>query len=347
MSDVTTVPEIADEAQLEDLLSEPTPALISALQHLDGDLLVLGVAGKMGPTLSRMAQRAFESLGRKQRVIGVARFSQPAEQEKLNRWGIETIRCDLLDEKALAKLPESPNIMYMAGMKFGSTGNEALTWAMNTYLPALVCRRFPSSRIAAFSTGNVYGLAPLSQGGSIETDSVNPTGDYAISCLGRERMFEYFSQSQGTRVSILRLNYACELRYGVLVDLAQKVWNSVPIDLAMGHFNVIWQGDANAMAIASLAQAANPAFVLNISGPELLSVRRVCQQFGQMMQRSVQFVGTESSDALLNNGQLGHRLYGYPHVGIQQLLNWIGRWVMRGGKTLNKPTHFESRSGKF
>jgi len=347
MSNETIISEIADESQLDHLLSEPTPAVMSAVQHLDGDWMVLGVAGKMGPTLIRMAQRALETLGRKQRVIGVARFSNAAEQEKLQRWGIETIRCDLLDEKALAKLPQAPNIIYMAGMKFGSTGNEALTWAMNTYLPALVCRRFPDSRIAAFSTGNVYGLAPLSQGGSIESDSLNPTGDYAISCLGRERMFQYFSQSQGTRVSILRLNYACELRYGVLVDLAQKVWNNLPVDLAMGNFNVIWQGDANAMAIASLAQATSPAFMLNISGPELLSVRRVCEQFGKLMDRSVQFVGSESPDALLNNGKLGHRLYGYPRVGFEQMLDWIAKWIMRSGRTLNKPTHFEARSGKF
>jgi nucleoside-diphosphate-sugar epimerase len=347
MSDLTTFPEITDEAQLDHQLSEPTPAVMSALKHLDGDLMVLGVAGKMGPTLIRMAQRALEASGRKQRVIGVARFSNPAEQEKLNRWGIETIRCDLLDEKALAKLPDAPNIIYMAGMKFGSTGNEALTWAMNTYLPALICKRYPTSRIAAFSTGNVYGLAPLSQGGSIETDALHPTGEYALSCLGRERMFEHFSQTLKTRVSILRLNYACELRYGVLVDLAQKVWNKVPIDLAMGNFNVIWQGDANAMAIASLAQAASPAFVLNISGPELLSVRRVCTQLGKLMNRPVEFTGTESPDALLNNGKLGHSLYGYPRVGFEQMLHAIVSWITRGGKTLNKPTHFETRSGKF
>jgi nucleoside-diphosphate-sugar epimerase len=321
--------------------------VISALQSLDGDLMVLGVGGKMGPTLIRMAQRALETLGRKQRVIGVARFSNPAEQEKLQRWGIETLRCDLLDEKALAKLPDAPNIIYMAGMKFGSTGNEPLTWAMNTYLPALVCRRFPRSRIAAFSTGNVYGLAPLAHAGSIESDALNPTGEYAISCLGRERMMQHFSQSQGTPVSILRLNYACELRYGVLVDLAQKVWSDMPIDLAMGNFNVIWQADANAMAIASLAHAASPAFILNISGPELLSVRRVCIKLGQLMKRSVTFAGVEAADALLNNGQLGHRLYGYPRIGIEQMLQWISQWIMRGGKTLNKPTHFEARSGKF
>jgi nucleoside-diphosphate-sugar epimerase len=339
--------EILDEAELELQLSEPTPAVTAALARLEGDILILGVAGKMGPTLARMAHRALESSGKTRRVIGVARFSNAAEQEKLQKWGIETIRCDLLDEQSLAKLPDAANIVYMAGMKFGSTGNEPLTWAMNTYLPTLICRRYPRSRIAAFSTGNVYGLAPLSQGGSVETDALNPTGEYAFSCLGRERMFEYFSRSQGTPAAILRLNYACELRYGVLVDLAQKVWNNVPVDLAMGNFNVIWQGDANAVALAALAHCASPAFVLNIAGPELLSVRQVCRRLGEIMQRPVTFSGTEAPDALLNNAQLSHRMFGYPRIGVTKMLEWVAQWIMRGGKTLNKPTHFEARSGKF
>ncbi len=330
---------------LEEQLSAPTPAAAEALARSPGDLLVLGVAGKMGPTLARMAQRALAGTGR--RVIGVARFSDPAVQRKLDGWGIQTIACDLLDEAALARLPDAANVMFMAGMKFGSTGNEPLTWAMNAHLPAMVCRRFRGSRIAAFSTGNVYGLSPLTGGGSIEADAPNPVGEYAMSCLGRERMFQHFSRADGTPASILRLNYATELRYGVLVDLAQKVWGNVPVDLAMGNFNVIWQGDANAMALASFAQAASPAFVLNLAGPETLSVRRVCQQFGRLMGRDVQFVGAEAPDALLNNGQLGHRLYGYPRIGVEQMILWTADWVARGGPTLNKPTHFEARSGKF
>lgn len=342
------IPEtIQSVEQLDQLLSEPSPLLIESLANLDGDLMVLGVAGKMGPTLARMAVRAYEAAGVKRRVIGVARFSKAQEQQKLENWGITTIRCDLLDEQAMAKLPECPNIVYMAGMKFGSQGNEPLSWAMNAFLPGRVCQRFPKSRIAAFSTGNLYGLAPLSHGGSVETDPLNPVGDYAMSCLGRERLFEHFSRSAGTPVSILRLNYATELRYGVLIDLAQKVWTKQPIDLAMGNFNVIWQADANAMALASLAVAASPAFVLNVAGPEILSVRRVCQQFGVMMDRPVQFVGTEAPDALLNNGQLGHRLFGYPRVNVDRLLKWTADWVMNGRESLGKPTHFESRSGKF
>ncbi len=334
--------------QLELMLSEPTPQVVETLAKLDGDLLILGVAGKMGPTLARMAKRAYEMAGLKNRkVIGVARFSKPQEQQKLESWGIQTIRCDLLDNTALQNLPQVPNVVFMAGMKFGSTNQEPLTWAMNTFLPGLVCQRFPKSRIAAFSTGNVYGLAPLSHGGSIETDTLNPTGDYAISCQGRERMFQHFSLTQGTPVSILRLNYACELRYGVLVDLAQKVWAKIPVDLAMGNFNVIWQADANAMALASLRCAATPATILNISGPETLSVRRVCEQLGKLLNHPVTFTGSESAEALLNNGQTGHRLFGYPRVSVDQLLRWIAHWVSNDGATLGKPTHFETRDGKF
>lgn len=343
-----TLPEtIQDVHQLDLMLSEPTPQVIEALSLLRGDLMVLGVAGKMGPTLARMAVRAFDAAGMKRRVIGVARFSNPQEQQKLESWGIQTIRCDLLDPHALEQLPDVADIVYMAGMKFGSSGNEATTWAMNTFVPGLVCRRFAHSRIVAFSTGNLYGLAPLAQGGSVESDPLRPMGDYAMSCVGRERMFEYFSQVHAQQVSIIRLNYACELRYGVLVDLAQKIWAGEPVDLAMGHCNVIWQGDANAMALASLSCAASPAFVLNVAGPELLSVRRICEQLGQLMDRKVVFSGTESPDALLNNGQKGHRLFGYPRVSVEQLLRWIAAWVRGGGEHMGKPTHFEVRSGRF
>lgn len=338
---------IENVEQLESLLSEPTPALIETLAKLDGDLLVLGVAGKMGPTLARMAKLAFDAAGKKRQVIGVARFSNPAHQQSLERWGIRTIRCNLLDDVALAKLPDAPNIVYMAGMKFGATGNEPLTWAMNSFLPGMVCRRFPQSRIAAFSTGNIYGLAPVTRGGSVESDAPNPVGDYAMSCLGRERIFEHFSKCQGTPVCLLRLNYACELRYGVLVDMAQRIASGQPVDLTMGNFNVIWQGDANAMALASLAHVASPASILNISGPETLSVRRVCQQLAGLMGKEVRFEGMESGNALLSNGQLGHRLFGYPRIAADQLLRWVAQWVNSGGASLDKPTHFETRSGKY
>jgi nucleoside-diphosphate-sugar epimerase len=333
--------------QLEDRLSDPPGYLVEMMKRLSGDVVVLGVAGKMGPTLARMALRASESAGTKRRVIGVSRFSDAKEQSRLDEQGIETIKADLLDEEALRRLPDAANVIYMAGMKFGSTGNESLTWAMNTHLPALVSRRYGGSRIVAFSTGNVYGLSPVTLGGSTETDAVNPLGEYAMSCLGRERMFEHFSRTMKMPMAIIRLNYACELRYGVLVDLARRVWNGEPIDLAMGCFNVIWQGDANAMSLAALEQATSPPFVLNVSGPELLSVRRVCGQFGELMGKAVEFAGRESGDALLNNAQLSHSLYGYPRVSVGRMMEWIAKWVMAGGAELGKPTHFEARDGKF
>jgi nucleoside-diphosphate-sugar epimerase len=235
----------------------------------------------------------------------------------------------------------------MAGMKFGSTNQEPLTWAMNAYLPGMVCERYRKSRIVAFSTGNVYGLTPVVRGGSVETDPPNPLGDYAMSCLGRERMFEHFSLALKIPVAIIRLNYATELRYGVLVDLAGRVNRGEEIDLSMGNMNVIWQADANAMSIAALADAASPALFLNVAGPELLSVRRVCEVLGRRLNQAPKFRGTESPDALLNNGALGHRLYGYPRVGIEQLLDWTAAWVTAGGPSLGKPTHFEARDGKF
>jgi nucleoside-diphosphate-sugar epimerase len=333
--------------QLDQALSDPPPYVVDAMKKLDGDLMVLGVAGKMGPTLARMAQRASEQAGVSRKIIGVARFSDPAERKKLDDWGIQTIRSDLLDETALAQLPDCPNVVYMAGMKFGSTGKEALTWAMNCFLPGRVAQKYSNSRIVAFSTGNVYGLTPLSGGGSLESDPPNPLGEYAISCLGRERMLEHFSRTLNIPTAIIRLNYACELRYGVLVDLAQRVWEGQTIDLAMGNFNVIWHGDANAMTLAAFGRAASPPFILNVSGPETLSVRRVCEQFAQLLDKPIRFEGTEAPQALLNNAKLSHSLYGYPRVSADQMIHWIADWTRQGGAVLGKPTHFEARDGKF
>lgn len=338
---------ITTESELNRALTDPPDYLVEIFRKLPGDILVLGVAGKMGPTLAQMAVRAGEASGIRRNVIGVARFSNPAEKTLLESAGVKTIKGDLLDEQFLATLPDAPNVVYMAGMKFGSTGNESLTWAMNTHLPALVCRRFPNSRIAAFSTGNVYGLCPLRQGGSLESDPPNPVGEYAMSCLGRERMFEHFSRTTNTPLSILRLNYACELRYGVIVDLAQQIAAGREIDVSMGAFNVIWQADANAVALASLAHAASPPTILNIAGPELLSVRRVCTRLGEILGKAARFTGAEAPDAILSNAQKSHRLFGYPRIGASELIDLIGAWVRDGGATLNKPTHFESREGKF
>jgi len=333
--------------QLEEMLSDPTPAAIKAMDLMKGDLIILGVAGKMGPTLARMAKRASDAAGVKRRVIGVSRFSNPDEEPALNAHGIETIKADLLDQSALDALPDAPNVLYMAGMKFGATGKEALTWAMNTYLPGMVCNRYPKSRIVAFSTGNVYGLKSVASGGSVETDIPNPVGEYAMSCLGRERMFEHFSRALKIPMAIIRLNYATEMRYGVIVDLAKKVWAGETIDVAMGHFNIIWQADANAMTLAAFDHLKSPPLLLNVAGPEIVKVRDVCTTYGQLMNKPVKFTGTEATDALLNNGSLGHKLAGRPRVNLEQQLKWVAQWVMSGGASLGKPTHFESRDGKF
>jgi nucleoside-diphosphate-sugar epimerase len=338
---------IADVEQLELALSEPTPAVIETMRWLEGDILLLGVAGKMGPSLARMARRASDAAGVKRQVIGVARFSNDSLEQSLRGHGVTTIRCDLLDEEALSRLPDAQNVIFMAGMKFGATGQEALTWAMNTWLPSAVTRKYRSSRIVAFSTGNVYGLVPISSGGSRETDTPQPVGEYAMSCLGRERMFEHFSRTQGTPVALLRLNYACDLRYGVLVDLAQKVWAGEPVDLCMGWFNTIWQGDANAMTLQAFRHVASPPCVVNMTGPELLNVREVCTQLGGIMSKPVSFIGSEADSALLSDARRGMELLGQPRMSADELIRHVANWVMRGGPSLGKPTHFESRDGRF
>ena len=338
---------IADVSTLEALLSDPPQYVVDAMRRLDGDIMVLGVAGKMGPTLARMAQRATDLAGVRRRVLGVARFSAPATQADMEGHGVETIQCDLLDEAAVRRLPEAPNIIFMAGRKFGSTGLASLTWAMNCYLPAIVCRRFSTSRIVAFSTGNVYGLSRAGTHGSAEDDRPRPVGEYAMSCLGRERIFEHFSDVDGVRAVLLRLNYAVEMRYGVLVDLARRVAAGETIDVSMGYFNVIWQADANAMALAALTHAASPPLVLNIAGPEELSVRGACEALARRTGRRVAFAGAEAPDALLSNGARGWDLFGRPRVDAAQLIEWTADWVARGGASLDKPTHFESRDGRF
>lgn len=340
-------PSIQSVEELEDLLSTPTDGVIETMARHDGDILVLGAAGKMGPSLARMAKRASDAAGVKRRIIAVSRFSTKDSQAEFQVHGIETIRCDLLQPDQLAALPDAPLIIYMAGMKFGSTGNESLTWAMNSYLPGMVCQRFPKSRIVAFSTGNVYHLTPVTLGGSVETDPTAPVGEYAQSCLGRERIFEHFSRTLDIPVSIIRLTYAIDMRYGVLLDMAQRVHGGLPVNLAMGNVNVIWQADANAMSLQSLDLADTPPFILNVAGAETLSVRRVSEQYGALLGKSPVFEGAEAQEALLVSGQLSHRLFGYPRIGAQQLLHWTADWVERGGSTLNKPTHFETRDGKF
>jgi len=338
---------IDDVMHLETFLSEPTQHAIRTLAKVNGDIILLGVAGKMGPTLARMAQRASDEAGVKRRIIGVARFSDGKLEGELRASGIETIRCDLLDGEQLARLPDAPNVIAMFGMKFGSTGQEARTWAMNCLLPAQVCQKYRQSRIVAFSTGNVYPLTPVVHGGSRECDAMHGSGEYAMSCIGRERVYEYCSQTYQIPMAILRLNYATEMRYGVLVDIAQRVFAGQPVDVSMGCLNAIWQADANAAALSAFAHLATPPCVLNIAGPEILSVRRVAEEFALRFDRPLHINGNESGDALLSNAQLAHRLFGYPRISAQQMIAWIADWIARGGATHGKPTHFETRDGKY
>lgn len=338
---------VATEDELDELLSRPTPAVVQTMQRLRGDIILLGVAGKMGPTLARMVVRATEAAGVKRRVIGVSRFTNAAAERQLNDWGIETIRCDLLDPVQVDRLPDAANVVAMSALKFGSTGKAALTWGMNVYVPTLVARRYTGSRIVAFSTGNVYPLTDVRLGGSRETDPVGPIGEYAMSTLGRERIYEHFADTTDTPTAIVRLNYACELRYGVLADMARKVFAGEPVDLSMGCLNAVWQGDANAAVLAAFDHCSRPAFVFNLAGPETLSVRRLCEEFGRRFEKTPVFVGAETATALLSNGALGHQRFGYPRVSVATMIDWIADWVARGGRSLDKPTHFETRDGSY
>lgn len=338
---------IANEAQLDDLLSAPLDADVQAMRELSGDLLVLGAGGKMGPSLARRARRALEVGGIRKRVIAVARFSNPALPAELERDGIETVAGDLLVPGVLESLPDCPNVIFMAAKKFGTGGHEGLTWAMNTYLPGRVAERFRNSRIVAFSTGNVYALSPLAHGGSVESDATGPVGEYAQSALGRERMFEHFSELHGTPVILLRLNYAIDLRYGILLDIAQKVRAGHPVNVTMPAVNVIWQGDANSICLRSFQLAASPPLKLNVTGPETVSVRWLANEFGERFGTGVATEGAEASTALLSNAALCHSHFGYPSVGLRRMIDWVAAWVRMGGATLGKPTKFEQREGRF
>ncbi len=337
----------ANLEELEERLSRPTPAVVDMMRSLPGDIIILGAAGKMGPSLACMAKRASDEAGTKRRVIAVSRFRDASVAEDLQQQGVEIIATDLLDANAVAYLPHAANVIYMAGMKFGSTGQEPMTWAMNAWLPGLVCERYHRSRIAAFSTGNVYGLVPVEQGGSKEEDALNPAGEYAMSCLGRERIFQHFSQTRGTPISLIRLNYACDLRYGVMVDIARQVWNDEPVDVRMGYFNTIWQGDANALSLLSLAKAQSPAWTVNLTGTATLSVREVAKRFGELFGKRVKTTSLEAPDALLSNPYRSFVELGIPFVRDEELMEWVASWVSHGGKSLGKPTHFESRDGSF
>jgi nucleoside-diphosphate-sugar epimerase len=337
---IATVGVIKDEEQLEDALSTPSESDIALMSRLKGNLLVVGAAGKMGPTLVRRAKRAIEAAGSGVRLIAVARSGSVCE-------GVETVAADLLDRSQVDRLPDAENVIYMVGRKFGSSGNEALTWAVNTVVPSNIAERYSGSRIVAFSTGNVYPFVPVSSGGATEQTPPAPIGEYAQSALARERIFEYYSSARKTPVLILRLNYAVELRYGVLVDVAQKVINHLPIDLTTGYANVIWQGDANSAGLRSLELCETPARILNLTGAETLSIRWLAEQFASRFQTSPIFENVEADTALLNNASVYHDLLGAPAINLNQMIDWVAHWIQSGAGTLGKPTHFETRSGKF
>jgi len=338
---------INSEAQLEEMLSDPSPAAVDAMKRLSGDLLILGAGGKMGTSLARMARRASQMAGVDREVIAVSRFSNARLADELEAEGIGTLRGDLLDERFIGALPDAINVVHMPAIKFGTGENASLTWATNVYLPSLVCRKFIRSRIAAFSTGNVYPLVAVDSGGSRETDPCCPIGEYAMTAVGRERIFQYFSEKHAIPIALIRLNYAIEMRYGVLVDVAMKVYREQQVDVTMGYANVIWQADANSMALAALADADTPPLVLNVAGPERVSIRTLAEKFGELMNKSVQIVGVETDTALLNNGSRGHELYGQPRVSLERLTEWTAEWISRGGSTFGKPTHYDVRDGSF
>lgn len=329
---------------LEDFMTKPSDALVADLAKTPGDIMVLGVSGKMGPTLARMAKRSAPE----KKVIGVARFSEKGVREELVRAGVDTIAADLLDRSALEKLPKAANVIFMAGRKFGAAGNVPLTWAMNVHVPAMVAEVFKASCIVAFSTGCVYPFVPVESGGATEdVPPIPPPGDYATSCVGRERMLEHFSAQYGTPGRLFRLNYSIDMRYGVLHDIGRKVRDSETIDLTMGHANVIWQGDANSVALRCLAHATTPTTPINVTGPETFEVAKVAAEYGKLLGKTPKFTGKPAPTGWINNAARMVKEFGMPSVSLQQMIVWTADWLARDMTTLNKPTHYEVRDGTY
>jgi nucleoside-diphosphate-sugar epimerase len=338
---------IATEEQLEEVLTTPGPALVESIRSLPGPLLILGAGGKMGPTLAVLARRAADAARQKLDIIAVSRFGDARSRESLEKRGVQTLSCNLLDAQAVSRLPDAPSIIYLVGLKFGTAQNPGATWAMNTIVPARVAERYPRSRIVALSTGNVYPLSQVSRGGALEGDPVTPLGEYGNAAVGRERIFEFYSREQGAKIALLRLFYAVELRYGVLADIARKVHAGEAIDLANGYFNCIWQGDANDMIIRAFPLCASPPSVWNLCRPEVFSVRETAARFGEMFKRAPKFSGREADTALLGNPAVLCERLGQPGVALDSMLRWIADWILRGGRDLGRPTHFEVRDGQF
>lgn len=336
------------DAELEDQLSLPTQGVLDTLKGLDGNMMVLGAGGKMGPTLARMVRRGLDAVGKKDTTVwAVSRFSAAQAATDLQNHGIQTIACDLMDREAVKALPDVPNIIFMAGQKFGTSEAPELTWVMNTLVPAVVAERFPASRIVVFSTGCVYPLTPAESMGSRESDGLAPPGDYANSCVGRERIFTHFANLNSTPVLMFRLSYAIDLRYGVLHDVAQKVAQGLPVDVTMGHANVIWQGDANARAIQCLDRVSSPPAALNVTGLEKVSIRWLAQRFGELLGKVPVITGNEGTTAWLFDASLSYEWFGPPSVSLEEMITATAQWIRHGGQSLGKPTHFETRDGQF
>lgn len=336
----------SDEA-LDAALAVPTETLTDAVRQLTGDVAVLGASGKMGPTLVRLLLAADRMAGTHRAVYAVARFGNAAVAASLERLGATVIQADLVDPDQVTGLPAAANIIYMVGQKFGTTGDPPRTWALNTAVPALVAHRYRTSRIVVFSTGNVYPLWSVTSAGPAETDPTDPIGDYAQSALAREMVFRHYAARSATRLAILRLNYAIEPRYGVLRDLADKIVADIPIDLTTGFVNVIWQADANAIAIQALAQCGVPPLVLNLTGRPAVSVRDLATRLGRRLGKTPVFEGAEAATALLSDAKAVERLLGAPPTSVEMMIDAVAGWVLKGGRSLGKPTHFDERSGTF
>ncbi len=336
-----------DLKKLEEKYAVPSRELLEDVKQIEGDIMLLGIAGKMGVSMGKLLVDALRAVGKDNKVYGVSRFSDPKAKAQVEESGVIAISCDLLNDAQLFNLPEVPNVIYLAGHKFGTVGNEDFTWAMNTYLPGRVSEKFKNSKIVAFSSGNILPFVKLNQGGVDESGTPEPIGEYAQSCLGRERIFQYFSKKNQTPVLIYRLNYAVDFRYGVIMEIGKSVLQGKPIDLRTENVNVIWQGDANEIAIRSLLHCESPAKILNVTGPETLSTKWVAEEFAKLLGKPATYAYEAEGTALLNNASECHRIFGYPKVTIREIIELTAQWLQEGGEEFGKPTHFQERGGQF